>query len=103
MSNVEINQDGCNALAEFVKHRASGAALAIGLDMQRFAAVDTGAMSRSVGVDQVSDTRWRIHAGRGLPDARVIYNEFGTHNQDGSVKMHAQPFIRPAVYHPRVF
>jgi hypothetical protein len=97
MARVVIDQTGCNALADHVLRRAEAAALAQGVDAERFAPVLTGALRLSVHVTEVGRGHWRISAGTGLPDGRAVYNELGTS------KMAAQPYIRPAMYQARVF
>jgi hypothetical protein len=65
------------------------------IDATIFAPVRTGALRASIGVDKIGRGIWRIHAGRGLPDGRAVFNEVGTS------KMRAQPYLRPAVYQQR--
>lgn len=100
VARVVINSGAVAALKADVHDSGADVALAIATDMETFAAVRTGAMKASVDVDDNGDS-FRISAGRGLPDNRHIFNEFGTHNEDGSERMAAQPFIRPAVYQQR--
>lgn len=91
------NMGGLDALGQYVKGRAADAAIAMGVDAETLAPVDTGALKVSVDVIEVTDQKWRIIAGRGLPDGRAVYQELGTS------KMRAQPYIRPAVLQDREF
>jgi hypothetical protein len=95
MAHVDLNQSGIAALADDCLRHGAEAALAMGVDAETYAPIRTGALKRSVRVDDVGRGIWRISSGRGLPDARAIYNELGTS------KMAAQPHIRPAVYQKR--
>jgi hypothetical protein len=103
MARVEMDGAGLAALKAEILRKVEPIPLAIGIDAEAMAAVRTGAMKASIKVDvrEQSAGHWRISAGAGLPDARVIYNEYGTHNEDGSVRMHEQPFMRPAAFQKR--
>jgi hypothetical protein len=95
MAHVVLNQSGIAALADECLDHGATAALAMGADAQVFAPVRTGALRASIGVDEIGRGVWRIHAGRGLPDGRAVFNELGTS------RMRAQPYLRPAVYQGR--
>lgn len=95
MARIELHQGEIAALADECLRHGADAALAMGVDAYTLAPVRTGALRASIGVDEVGRGIWRIHAGRGLPDGRAVFNELGTS------KMRAQPFIRPAVYRQR--
>lgn len=101
MARIDIDNAGFAALGDSVVGKFADVALAMGVDAERFAPVDTGDLSLSVHVDDVSPGAWRVTAGTDLPDGRAVYQELGTHNEDGSVRMRAQPYIRPAVYQQR--
>lgn len=95
MAHIVLHQSEIAALADECLDHGANAALAMGADAQLFAPVRTGALRASVGVDEIGRGIWRIHAGRGLPDGRAVFNELGTS------RMRAQPYIRPAVYQER--
>lgn len=95
MARVDIDETGFAGLKDLVIGKFADVALAMGVDAERFAPVDTGALKTSVHVDDVAPGAWRITAGTGLPDGRAVYQEQGTS------KMAAQPYIRPAVYQQR--
>lgn len=95
MSRVEIDHAGLAALKAHVLGKFAHVALDMGVDVERHAPVDTGALRMTVHVTELGPELWRISAGTGLPDARAIYNEFGTRY------MRAQPFIRPSIYKRR--
>jgi hypothetical protein len=101
MARVEIDHAGLTALGDHVNHKFGDMALDMGVDAERYAPVRTGALKISVHVVEDSAGHWRIVAGTGLPDGRAVYQEMGTHNQDGTLRMRAQPYIRPAVYKKR--
>ena len=95
MARIDLDRGGIAALADECLRHGADAALAMAVDATIFSPVRTGALRSSIGVDEVGRGIWRIHAGRGLPDGRAVYNELGTS------KMRAQPYIRPAVYQKR--
>jgi hypothetical protein len=95
MARVELDRGGMAALAEHVLSRFGDVALEIGVDAERLAPVDTGALKLSVDVREIGRGIWRISAGTGLPDGRAVYQELGTRY------MRAQPYIRPALYRQR--
>ena len=58
---------------------------------QQLAPVDTGALRASIRVEPDAPAlRMQVTAGRGLPDARAVFQEYGAVNQP------AQPFLTPA-------
>ena len=65
-------------------------ALLIERDAKGLAPVDTGALRDSI-THVLEGMAARVIAGEGLPDARAIFNEFGTS------RMAAQPFMVPAL------
>lgn len=95
MARIVLHQGEIAALADACLDHGADAALAMGVDATILAPVRTGALRASVGVDEIARGIWRIHAGRGLPDGRAVFNELGTS------KMRAQPYLRPAVYRQR--
>jgi len=95
MARVELYEPGLRALGDHVLERASAIPLAIGIDAEALAPVDTGALELSVSVDEIGRGIWRISAGTGLPDGRAVFQELGTS------KMRAQPYLRPAAYQQR--
>jgi hypothetical protein len=97
MARVELDRDGMARLAEHVLERASAIPLAIGIDAEALAPVDTGALKLSISVAEIGRGIWRISAGTGLPDGRAVFQELGTS------KMRAQPYLRPAAYQQRAF
>jgi HK97 gp10 family phage protein len=52
--------------------------------------VDTSALLKSGKVERQAQGVWIVSEGEGLPDARAIFTEYGTH------KMAAQPHMTPA-------
>lgn len=59
-------------------------------DLAQLAPVDTGALKDSKVVERVAPGQWRVSFGRGLPDARAIFQEYGTRSSP------AQPYLTPA-------
>ena len=58
---------------------------------QQLAPVDTGALRASIRVEPSEPAlRMTVTAGRGLPDARAVFQEYGTSRQP------AQPYLTPA-------
>jgi HK97 gp10 family phage protein len=57
---------------------------------QQLAPEETGALKKSKVVERVKQSHWRVSFGRGLPDARAVFQEYGTR------KMAAQPYLTPA-------
>ena len=58
---------------------------------QQLAPVDTGALRGSIQVEPGEPAlTMRVTAGRGLPDARAVFQEYGTSRQP------AQPYLTPA-------
>ncbi len=53
--------------------------------------VDTGDLKDSGEIEKVASGHYIVREGRGLPDARALYTEYGTR------KMAAQPHMTPAV------
>lgn len=103
MARVEMNGQGLSSLKEHILGKVADVALAVGVDAEAMAPVRTGELKSSIRVDVSAreEGRWRISAGTGLPDGRAVYNELGTHNEDGSVRMHEQPYLRPALFQKR--
>lgn len=48
---------------------------------QLLVGVDTGALLDSIKVKKISPTHFQLSAGEGLPDARALYNNYGTYRQ----------------------
>lgn len=95
MAQVVLDRAGMAALAEHVLSKFADVALEMGVDAERLAPVDTGALKLSINVHSIGRGMWRISAGTGLPDGRAVYQELGTRY------MRAQPYLRPAVYRVR--
>lgn len=102
MSDVVIKQRGMDELRAYVQTKVGGGLSAQMIDdARRMAPFDTGALQASGHVTRLGPELWRISFGLGLPDGRAVYQEMGTSNEDGSPRMDAQPYIRPAVYRER--
>lgn len=59
-------------------------------DAQERCPVDTGALKASGKVEETGEMSYRVTFGEGLPDARAVYQEFGTTHHP------AQPYLGPA-------
>lgn len=55
--------------------------------------VDTGNLKNSVIAEPVTELSWVVKIGAEYGS----HLEYGTHNDDGSTRMAARPFVRPAV------
>ena len=78
-------------LKDAIDQGLGAAAGHIGDLAQQLAPVDTGALKDSKVVERVAPGQWRVSFGRGLPDARAIFQEYGTRSSP------AQPYLGPAV------
>lgn len=79
---ADIQQELAAALGE--------TAADIGTLAEQLSPVDTGALKASKRVAPQGDD-WVVSFGEGLPDARAVYQEYGTSRSP------AQPFLTPAV------
>lgn len=61
----------------------------------RLCPVDTGALRASGQIIKAAPARYLLSEGRGLPDARAVFTEYGTSRQQ------AQPHMTPAAEHIR--
>lgn len=81
--------------AAIARAAAEGVARAGGyiVDLARqLSPVDTGALRASIRLEPEQPAlEMRVSAGKGLPDARAVFQEFGTVNQP------PQPYLTPAV------
>lgn len=79
MSEFVIDQTGMDKLRSYVQDKVgagiTGAQIA---DARRGAPIDTGALKSSGYVTRMGPELWRLSFGRGLPDARAVYQEVGT-------------------------
>lgn len=74
------------------------AAGAVAADARHIVPFRTGKLHSKIGHKVLSSQRARISA----KTHYAVYVELGTHNEDGSIRMHAQPYLRPALYQVRV-
>jgi HK97 gp10 family phage protein len=96
MARVDLHMDGFAAMKADVLAKVQAIPLAVGVDAEAAAPVDTGALKLSVAVDHVSETHWTISAWGGAGGRHyAAYVELGTRY------MAAQPFLRPACYQER--
>lgn len=86
---------GMQALGNKLLHKVGKAVVD---DAKRIVPVDTTFLRSKIGYRVVSRTTARISA----KTHYAVYVERGTHNDDGTVRMRAQPYLRPALYQVRV-
>ena len=77
--------------ADAIDRGAKRAAGFVGDLAQQLAPEETGALKASKHVEQRESGVYTVSFGRGLPDARAIYQEYGTG------RMAAQPYLTPAL------
>lgn len=79
MGEIKIDESGMRALTEFVQTRVGGRLSGQMVDdARRRAPVESGALKASGYVTRMGPELWRLSFGRGLPDARAVYQEVGT-------------------------
>jgi HK97 gp10 family phage protein len=90
---VDLDMNGFAALKAHVLSQVEAIPLAVGVDAEAAAPVDTGALKLSVAVDRLAEDVWTISAWGGAGGRHyAAYVELGTRY------MRAQPFLRPACY-----
>jgi hypothetical protein len=99
-SNVRIDisaefKPGMRSCGNKLLHKVAHAVVT---DAKRIVPIDTGLLRSRIGYRIVSPSTARISA----KTHYAVYVERGTHNDDGSVRMVAQPYLRPALYQVRV-
>lgn len=91
MARVNLDKRKLKALIRNAPERLDEAIGEVAYGMERDAKimvpVDTGALRNSISTGQVTALLWRVQVGM----------EYGPHVEYGTVKMPAQPYMRPAL------